>query len=65
MRADDASQIIPFIYAMEKFIAFACDNVEGIQKVVNDLRVDFNRRFQKYRENDDLKISMVLDPRFI
>ena len=47
MRADDASQIIPFIYAMEKFIDYACDNVEEIQKVVNDLRVDFNQQFQK------------------
>ena len=43
MRADDASQIIPFIYAIEKFIDYACDNVEGIQKVVNVLSVDFNR----------------------
>ena len=58
MSADDActSQIIPFMYAMEKFIDYACNNVEGIQKVVNDLHVDFNRRFQKYRYNNHSKI---------
>ena len=40
------SQIIPFIYAMEKFIDYACDNVEGTQKVVNDLHIGFNRWFK-------------------
>lgn len=66
MSADNActSQIIPFIYAMEKFIDYACDTATGVKTVVDELKHDFNRRFQKYKDNDDLKVAMMLDPRF-
>jgi hypothetical protein len=66
MSADNActSQVIPFIYAMEKFLNYACDTATGVKTIVEELKDDFNRRFQKYRDNPDLKVSMMMDPRF-
>ena len=58
------SEIIPFIYAMEKFLDYACDTATEIKTVVYELKKDFNCRFQKYKDNFDLKVAMMLDPRF-
>ncbi|XP_065680644.1 zinc finger BED domain-containing protein 4-like [Hydra vulgaris] len=58
------SEIIPFIYAIEKFLDYACDTATEIKTVVDELKKDFNCRFQKYKDNVDLKIAMMLDPRF-
>ncbi|XP_065642272.1 zinc finger BED domain-containing protein 4-like [Hydra vulgaris] len=45
------SEIIPFIYAMEKFLDYACDTATEIKTVVDELKKDFNCRFQKFKDN--------------
>ncbi|XP_065650271.1 zinc finger BED domain-containing protein 6-like [Hydra vulgaris] len=57
------SEIIPFIYEIEKFLDYACDTPTEIKTVVYELKKDFNCRFQKYKDNVDLKVAMMLDPR--
>lgn len=59
-----ASQIIPFILSMEKFLDYAVQTATGIKTIVDELRSDFLKRFQKYKDNDQLKVAMMLDPRF-
>ncbi|XP_065642262.1 uncharacterized protein LOC136073902 [Hydra vulgaris] len=58
------SEIIPFIYAMIIFLDYAYDTATEIKTVVDELKKDFNCRFQKYKDNVDLKIAMMLDPCF-
>lgn len=58
------SQIIPFIYSMEKYLNFAGETATGIKTVVEELKNEFSRRFSMYKENVHLKIAMILDPRF-
>ena len=53
-----------FIYSMENYLKFACETATGIKTVVEELKNDFSRRFSAYKENVDLKIAMILDPRF-
>ena len=43
------SEIIPFIYAMEKFLDYACDTATEIKTVVYELKKDFICRFQNTR----------------
>lgn len=66
MSQDNASVsgILPFVYAMEKFLEYAQENASGVKTIVSDLKEDFGERFLKYKENKDLKIAMMMDPRF-
>lgn len=66
MSRDDASSslILPFVYAMEKFLEYAQEQASGVKTIVTDLRRDFTDRFLKYKENRDLKVAMMMDPRF-
>ena len=58
------SGILPFVYAMEKFLEYAQENASGVKTIVSDLKEDFGKQFLKYKENKDLKIAMMMDPRF-
>ena len=66
MNADNACtpHIIPFVCVMKKFLDDACDTAPGIKTSVNELNTEFNRRLEKYKDNNELKIAMVLDPSF-
>ncbi|XP_047127585.2 zinc finger BED domain-containing protein 4-like [Hydra vulgaris] len=60
------SEIIPFIYAMEKFLDYACDTATEIKTVVDELKKDFNCRFQKYKDtheslNEKLKNHNIIE----
>ena len=58
------SQVLPFVYSMNNFLNFGCENASGIKTIVEELRTDFERRFSKFTENMELRIAMMLDPRY-